>query len=225
MWRRPDLWLIPGILLASWAQWRLLSLYRRWSTEPTERGLTGAQAAREILDSADLQDVPIQTCGGVLTDHYDPPKRTLRLSKEVFEGNSIASVGIAAHEAGHALQHKTAYGPLRWRMALVPMTLLGAWLALPLYVVGLALRISPVRWAGALLFLAILAFHLVTLPVEFDASRRAQVLLRQRGMVSEKEAPAVEQMLGAAAWTYIAAFLRVVLALMRLFALTRLPRF
>lgn len=199
--------LLAGVLLALWSQWRLRAAYRRWSGHAcAARRLTGAGAAREILDAAGLADVPVECIGGHLTDHYDPQERTLRLSAEVHGTNSLAAVGIAAHEAGHAVQHQEMYWPMQLRMSLLPATRWGARLALPLLLVGVILRVPPLAVIGAGLFLVLLLFQLITLPLEFDASRRAGRLLRERGLVKPQELVGVGEVLHAAAWTYVAAF-------------------
>ena len=217
--------LLTGVLLALWAQWRLRSAYRRWSGQACAvRPLTGAGAAREILDAAGLAGVRVERIGGHLTDHYDPQTRALRLSAEVHDTDSLAAVGIAAHEAGHALQHQELYWPLQARLSLRPLTRLGAWLALPLLVAGLLLRVPPLMVIGAGLFLVLLTFQLLTLPLEFDASQRARRVLRERGLVSPRELAGVGEVLQAAAWTYIAAFTMTFVQLLRLLRWGRLVR-
>jgi uncharacterized protein len=214
---------VAGVLVALWAQWRLQSAYKRWRGRPTaERPLTGAQAAREILDAAGLTHVPVERTAGYLTDHYDPQTRTLRLSDEVHDTNSLTAVGIAAHEAGHALQHQELYWPMQLRMSLLPATRWGARVALPLFLGGLMFRVPPLVWIGAGLFLVLLIFQLVTLPLEFDASRRAGKLLRERGVVSAQELAGVGEVLNAAAWTYVAAFTLSFVQLLRLLRWGRL---
>lgn len=211
------LFLTGSVLVALWAQWRLTSAYNRWRGRlTTVRPLTGAQAAREILDAAGLTHVPVERAGGYLSDHYDPQARALRLSDEVHDTHSLTAVGIAAHEAGHALQHQEVYWPMQLRMSLLPATRWGARLALPLLVAGTILRVPPLVVLGAGLFLVLLAFQLVTLPLEFDASRRAGRLLRERGLVSPEELAGVGEVLHAAAWTYIAAFTATFAQLLRL---------
>ncbi|HOB97443.1 MAG TPA: zinc metallopeptidase [Verrucomicrobiota bacterium] len=216
---------LAGLLLALWAQWRLRSAYRRWSTRAiAARPLTGAGAAREILDAAGLIDVPIKRTRGHLTDHYDPQKRALRLSDEVHDMDSLAAVGIAAHEAGHALQHQELGWPMQARLGLLPLTRIGTWLALPLLAAGLVLRVPPLMVIGAGLFLVLLTFQLVTLPLEFDASRRAGRVLRDRGMMTTKELAGVGEVLSAAAWTYVAAFTLTFAQRLRLLRWGRLSR-
>jgi uncharacterized protein len=206
-----------GALVALWAQWRLTSAYNRWRQRAcAERPLTGAEAAREILDAAGLTHVPGERTDGHLTDHYDPQTRALRLSAEVHDTQTLTAVGIAAHEAGHALQHQELYWPMQMRMALLPATRLGARLALPLFLAGLLIKVPPLIWIGLGLFIVLLLFQLVTLPLEFDASRRAGRVLRERGLVTAQELVGVGEVLNAAAWTYIAAFTLSFVQLLRL---------
>jgi uncharacterized protein len=209
--------LIAGVLLVFWAHWRLASVYRRWNERScAARPLTGAMAARELLDAVGLENVGVERVEGHLTDHYDPQSRTLRLSRGVYDQDSLAAVGIAAHETGHAIQHQELYWPLQLRQALLPVTRLGARLSLPLLAVGLILRAPPLVLVGLGLFLALLLFQLVTLPVEMDASRRAGRVLRQREMVSPQELAGVREVLRAAGWTYVAAFTMTFAQLLRL---------
>lgn len=224
MLARLDLVLIPGLVLALWAQWRLLGAYRRWSAQRIARDTTGAGAARDILDSAGLQAVPVERTRGYLTDHYDPQKRALRLSEQVHDGDSVAAVGIAAHEAGHALQHMELYWPMQVRMTMMPAVRIGSWAALPLLVLGLAMRVPPLMRIGIALFVVLLLFQLITLPLEYDASRRARRLLMERGIINVQEMDGVERVLNAAAWTYVAAFTMSFLQLMRLLTLSRQRR-
>jgi uncharacterized protein len=208
--------LLAGVLLALWAQWRLISTVRRWSGHScAARPLTGAQAAREILDAAGLQHVQVERVEGMLTDHYDPRTRSLRLSRQVHDQDSLAAVGIAAHEAGHALQHQELYWPLQLRQALLPATQLGTRLALPLLAIGLLLRLPPLAVIGFGLFLLLLVFQLLALPLEFDASRRAGRVLQAQGLVSPAELTAVGQVLRAAGWTYVAGFTMTFMQILR----------
>lgn len=217
--------MVGGVLLALWAQWRVRSAWHRWSGRASaSRPLTGADAAREIMDAAGLPNVPVERTGGHLTDHYDPQTRVLRLSAEVHDTDSLAAVGVAAHEAGHALQHQELYWPMQVRLSLLPYTRLGARVALPLLVAGLLLRVPPLMVIGAGLFLVLLLFQLITLPLEFDASRRAGRVLRERGLMSAQELAGVGEVLHAAAWTYIAAFTVTFVQLLRLLPWGRLVR-
>lgn len=213
---------IPGLLLGFYAQMKLKSTYSKYSRLGNTSGLTGAQAAREILDSAGLHEMPVNEVGGHLTDHYDPIKKALFLSSENYRGNSIAAVGVAAHEAGHALQHKAAYAPLNIRMAMVPITNFASMAYGIIFIAGLILGMFH-QFLGIVivLFTIIAAFNLITLPVEFDASRRAKEQLWRLGLVREQERPHVAKMLNAAALTYVAALVTTVLYLLQFVMLAR----
>ncbi|HAM73983.1 MAG TPA: hypothetical protein DCM86_20350 [Verrucomicrobiales bacterium] len=209
-----DLLVIPGVLLGMYAQMKLSSTYSRYMEEPVANGLTGAEAARRVLDAAGLRSVEIYEVPGHLTDHYDPTKRALFLSTENYHGASISAVGVAAHEAGHALQHKEAYAPLHLRMSMVPVVniaSMGAWVAFFLGMVLSGIRaVSPgtgtlLMEIGVGLFSIMTLFHLVTLPVEFDASSRAKRQLLVLGLVTREEQEGVASVLSAAALTYVAA--------------------
>lgn len=202
------LFALPGILLGLYAQMKLSSTYNRYVREPVSTGLTGAEAAREILDAAGLRDMPVNEVRGHLTDHYDPRKRALFLSSENYRGQSVAAVGVAAHEAGHALQHKAAYAPLQLRMWLVPITQFASWAWLTLALVGLALGMAKLITAAVVIFGIIFVFQVVTLPVEFNASNRAKAQLLSLGLVHPQESLAVGRVLNAAALTYVAAMIQ-----------------
>jgi len=209
------LWvLLPGIALGAWAQWKLHSAYGKYSQVPVESGLTGAEVARRILDQAGLTDMPVEEVEGHLSDHYDPTKRALFLSTENFAGNSVAAVGVAAHEAGHALQHQAAYGMFDLRMALVPVTQFSSTayglILLVGYFTGIMKIMLPIVIA---LFAIITLFQLVTLPVEYDASARAKEQLFRLGLVRETERTGVSKVLDAAALTYVAALVSSLLTL------------
>lgn len=213
-----DYWwlVIPGILLGMWAQFRLMGTYGKYSRIGNARGLTGAEAAREILDSAGLYQMPVNEVPGHLTDHYDPTKRALFLSSENYHGQSLAAIGVAAHEAGHALQHKAAYGPLHLRMAMVPITNFASIAWGILAVVGFLFHMLPMFLSIAIvLFTIIAAFQLITLPVEYDASRRAKEQLFRLGLIQDNERPGVSKVLSAAALTYVAALVTSVLQLLQ----------
>lgn len=225
-----DWLMIPGLIIGLWAQAKLMSTYRRYSQQPVETGISGAEAAREILDRAGLRNVPVNMVPGHLTDHYDPMKRALFLSEANYHGRSIAAVGVAAHEAGHALQHKAAYAPLQFRMLMVPATNFASTAAFLILGVGFLLTMLKVISVGlfaALLPYAIGAyavvtlFQMVTLPVEYDASRRAKLALGELGIVRSHESGAVSRVLGAAALTYVAALITSVLELLRLVMIAR----
>jgi Zn-dependent membrane protease YugP len=196
---------MPGLLLGLYAQARLSSTYGRYSRVPTNSGLSGAQAAREILDSAGLSGMPINEVRGHLTDHYDPTKKALFLSSENYHGQSLAAVGVAAHEAGHALQHKAAYGPLQLRMALVPVTRIATTAAMWMFVLAMFIHFAKLAMVGVVVFGIMFLFQLITLPVEFDASRRAKEQLINLGLVDGQERAGVSKVLSAAAMTYVAA--------------------
>jgi Zn-dependent membrane protease YugP len=202
----------PAMLLAMWAQWRVRASFAAASQEPAP--LTGAAAARYILDSAGATDVEIEAVPGTLTDHYDPQKKVLRLSSEVFDKRSLAAVGIAAHEAGHALQDAQGYSLMAVRNAAVGVANVGSSIGLFVFIIGLAMALKPVAWIGLALFGAVVFFQLVNLPVEFDASNRAKAQLVSLGIVPAAEMPAVNGVLNAAAWTYVAATLESVLTLL-----------
>ena len=171
----------------------------------TASNLTGAEIARHLLDSQGLNDVRVEQTQGFLSDHYDPRTRVLRLSPDVYRTPSVAAAGVAAHEMGHALQHSAGYAPLQIRSAIVPVVQFGSSLAPILILIGFLLRFTALAWVGVILFAGAVVFSLVTLPVEFDASRRAKALLTQSGIVSHEEAGGVSAVLNAAGWTYVAA--------------------
>lgn len=219
--------LIPAMLVGLGAQLKLRSNYARFSRVGTVRGYTGAQTAREILDRNGLPNVEIYEVQGTLSDHYDPTKRAVFLSHDIFHGNSVASVSVAAHEVGHALQHKAAYGPLGLRMALVPITGIATNMAMILILAGLFLTsvLGPLSttllWIGVGCYALLAFFQLVTLPVEYDASARAKDQLLRLGIVDPREVNGVSKMLGAAALTYVAAMVAAVLELLRLIMIAR----
>jgi Zn-dependent membrane protease YugP len=189
-----------------------------------QSGLSGADAAREILDQAGLTNMPVHEIGGHLTDHYDPTKKALFLSSENFRGHSVAAVGVAAHEAGHALQHQAAYAPLKFRMMLVPVTQFASVAWMGIFVLGLVLggaMSTKLLWVAVAVFAVITIFQLITLPVEFDASRRAKAQLLRLGLVHQHESEAVSKVLNAAAMTYVAALVSAVLQLLRMVLLAR----
>lgn len=207
------LWLVfagPALLLALYAQLKISRTYGRYSKVGNMRGITGQAAAKILLASQGLLDVAIAGVPGQLTDHYDPRSKTLRLSQGVYDSPSVAALGIAAHEVGHAVQDHSGYLPLRLRSSLVPMANLGSTLALILFVLGLLVRQAGLIWLGVVLFSAAVLFALVTLPVELNASRRGRAMLANSGLVSIQEMDATEAVLSAAALTYVAALLQAV---------------
>ena len=200
---------LPALLLAFYAQWRVRSAYTRYSKVANGRGLTGNEVARILLRSAGLENVQVQQTPGQLSDHYDPQKNILRLSPGVSQGRSVASLGIVAHEVGHAMQDHTNYTPLRVRAGLVPMVQIGSWLGPIVFLVGFFLSgltgSTTIAWIGLFLFAGTAVFALVTLPVEFNASKRALSLLRTYGVADGRELQGAKAVLDAAALTYVAA--------------------
>lgn len=211
------MWLltIAAFILSIWAQFRVKGNFNKWSKVAASSGLTGAEVARRILDSNGLHDVPVEPVRGKLTDHYDPISRTVRLSEPVYYGNSIASVSVAAHEVGHAVQHKEAYGALVLRHRMFPVANFGSSMAPMLLIGGILLQWSDLILLGIIFFSAAVAFQLVTLPVEFNASSRAKVFMLQQGMIRNNEERGVNKVLGAAALTYVASALVALFELIR----------
>ncbi|MDI3499497.1 MAG: uncharacterized protein PWR28_1628 [Synergistaceae bacterium] len=208
--------LIPALILAIWAQTKVHGTFQRYSTVYARRGLRAVDAAKAILDRFGLHDVAIERIAGNLTDHYDPKQKVLRLSQSVYDSPSIAAIGVAAHEVGHAIQDASSYAPLKIRNAIVPVASLGSGLAFPLFFIGLLFRSPLLMDVGILFFLGVLVFHLVTLPVEFDASNRALRLLSDSGVLMTDEVGAARSVLSAAALTYVAATVMAAAQLMRL---------
>ncbi len=205
----------PAILLALWAQWRVKSAFAHGKKCPAQSGLTGAQAAQQILDQHGIRDVRIESIQSFLGDHYDSRKKVLRLSPEVYQGRSLASLGIAAHEAGHAIQHSVGYAPLVVRKALVPMASVGSKLSFILILAGVLIAaFQPLAIVGLVLFSAVVLFQIVNLPVEFNASRRARAVLISGGMISQAEDATVAKVLNAAAMTYVAATITAIAQLL-----------
>ncbi len=218
----PLFWIIvgPAFLVAMWAQVRVKSTFARYSKVPARSGMSGASAARAILRGAGL-GVEVEPIAGQLTDHYDPRKRKLRLSEGVYGSNSLAALGVAAHEAGHAIQHSAGYAPMAIRSFFVPVASIGSHAAMPLFFIGMFLSYGSrqlpfgqlLMTIGIIVFAAVVVFQLVTLPVEINASRRAMALLTSQGIIGEDEAPAARKVLTAAALTYVAAALMAMLQL------------
>ncbi|MDI9506532.1 MAG: zinc metallopeptidase [Clostridiales bacterium] len=213
--------ILPGILVALFAQYRIKSTYSRYSEVMARSGFTGARVARDMLDAAGLGDVPVNRVQGTLTDHYDPIHRTLNLSESVYGSSSIAALGVAAHECGHALQHLEGYEPLKLRSAVVPTVNIGSSLSWPIFLAGMISGWRPLLLAGVMLFSLTVLFSLITLPVEFNASRRAMAALEGRGYLSWEELDGAKKVLNAAALTYVAAALSAILNLLRLLVLAR----
>lgn len=213
------IYLLPALALAMYAQMKVKNTFSKYLQVPTSRGFTGMEAARRILDQNGLSDVDIEVIGGQLSDHYDPRKRVLRLSDQVARGRSVASVSVAAHEAGHALQHVENYRPLKLRNAIAPAAMFSTNLVWVLVFAGIILRLTGLIDLGILLFTAAIAFHVVTLPVEFNASSRALRQLEGLGIVDSMEREKSKRVLDAAALTYVAAAAVSFAQLMRLLIL------
>ena len=210
---------LPAALLALWAQVRVKSTFARYSRERTYSGLTGAETARRILDANGLYDVRVEHISGQLTDHYDPTQKVVRLSDDVYGRATIAAVGVAAHETGHALQHADSYVPMQIRSAIIPITNIGSQLSIPMILIGYIFGFQPLVAIGILLFSLMTVFQLVTLPVEFNASRRALTILEGTGMLSGQENAGARKVLTAAALTYVAALIVSLANLLRLILL------
>jgi Zn-dependent membrane protease YugP len=211
--------LIPALILAFYAQSKVRSTYARYSRVPTSGRLTGREVAELLLNQNQLSEVKVEPVGGTLSDHYDPRKRRLGLSREVYGGRSVAAMGVAAHEVGHAIQHGRGYAALKFRDGLVPVANLGSTMLFPLIIGGLFFQIRPLLDIGIVLFSFAVVFQLVTLPVELDASRRAMKMLRGSGLLAETELQPAAKVLNAAALTYVAAASVAVLTLIRLLIL------
>lgn len=211
--------LIPALLFSLWAQFRVKSTFARYSEMGARRGVTADQVSRALLDRFGLQNVRVERIAGNLTDHYDPSNKVLRLSDATAGNNSIAAIGVAAHEVGHAIQDRDGYAFLRVRNAIVPAVNLGSTLSMPLFIIGLIMGSLNLLNIGILLFCGVLVFHMITLPVEFDASARALRLLSDTGLLAQDEIGGAKAVLNAAALTYVAALVMTVLQLVRLLAL------
>ncbi len=208
--------ILPCMLLALWAQAKVKSTFGKYSQVRNVKGLTGAQAAGAVLRSNGVFDVRIERVGGSLTDHYDPRANVIRLSDSVYGSTSVASVGVAAHEAGHAVQYATNYAPIRLRSAIVPVTQIGSQAALPLILLGVLFSFGALIKIGIWAFALSTFFQLVTLPVELDASNRALAAIRQNGLLTNEEYPMAKKTLSAAAMTYVAALAMSLAQLLRL---------
>ena len=204
------LFIIPALLLSIYAQFKVKSTFKRYSQVRSSRGLSGAEAANTILRRNGLSTVSVEPIRGSLTDHYAPPVKTLRLSETVYGSNSISAIGVAAHEVGHAIQHQQQYGPLALRHKLVPVTNFASSASFPILLVGYFINSLDLVMIGILLFSAVVLFHVVTLPVELNASNRAVMQLSDAGIISSNEVPMVKKVLGAAALTYLAATLSAI---------------
>lgn len=205
--------LLPGLLISGLASWRVRSAFGKYSQVPSQRGITGAEAARRLLDRAGIRDVRIVRSPGHLSDHYNPTSKELALSDQVYGSHSVAAIGVAAHEAGHAIQHADNYAPLWARSALVPLVGIGSSVGYMVMAFGIFFSKYLVL-AGAILFGAVLLFQIVTLPVEFDATARAKRLVLDAGIISPQERHGMDKVLNAAALTYVAAVISTLLTLL-----------
>ncbi|MEK6537411.1 MAG: zinc metallopeptidase [Actinomycetota bacterium] len=214
--------LVPGIILSLYAQFKVKSTYKEYSKKQAVSGVTGSQASRRLLDQAGLSDVAIEEIPGNLTDHYDPRGRVLRLSQGVARSNSLAALGVAAHETGHAIQDAKGYVPMKIRAAVVPAASFGSSMGPMIFFAGIIFSTSHTLMnIGIVLFTAAVIFQIVTLPVEFDASSRAMQLLQSNGLVVQSEAQGARKVLTAAAMTYVAAALMSTLSLVRMVLISR----
>lgn len=214
--------LIPAVILGIYAQAKVSSAFHRYSQVASSRGMTGAQGARLLLDTSGLSNVGVEIGGGRLSDHYNPRSRTISLSQDVGNSTSLAALGVAAHEAGHAMQHADGYAPFKVRGTLVPVANVGSWLGIILFMFGLIFyRSGPLMSVGIILYSAAVLFTLVTLPVELNASRRAMTALADRNILIGDELTGAKKVLTAAALTYVAAALMAILQLLRLIIISR----
>lgn len=216
--------LLPALILAFYAQVKVSSTFERYLRVPSRNGYTGAEVAREILRVNGIYDVSVQMQGGTLTDYYDPRRKVLKLSTDVYHGRSLAALGVAAHECGHAIQHNEGYGPLALRNFIVPVAGFGSQLAFPLFFMGIIFRADFLMTLGILLFSTAVIFQLITLPVEYNASSRAVAVLEGCGFIQRHEVRPVRKVLNAAALTYVAATLMAVMQLLRLLAIAGIGR-
>ena len=212
---------VPALLLTLWAQLKVKTTYNKYSQIASTRGRTAAEVARQILNEHGLSHVQIDQIAGSLTDNYDPTANTVHLSQTVYGSTSIAAIGVAAHEVGHAIQHAEEYTPLRLRTVIIPATNFGAKLAMPLFLAGLIFNYSALMSIGILLFSLVTVFQLITLPVEFNASRRAIATIEDRNLLTEDEAKGARKVLTAAALTYVAALASSLAQLLRLVLISR----
>lgn len=214
--------LIPAIIFSMWAQWKVQSTYQKYSAIRAANGLTGRQMAQAIMNRNGINDVTVEEVGGVLSDHYDPRVKKVRLSQNNYEGASLAAIAVGAHEVGHVLQHARGYVPLALRSAVAPAASFSSMLAFPLFFIGFIFNSHALSWLmdlGILFFSAAVVFHLVTLPVEFDASKRALAELTASGSLAPQEVAGAKKVLDAAALTYVAAAAMAALQLLRLLIL------
>ena len=213
--------LIPALIITVYAQFKVSSTFEKYSRYGSRNGYSGAQVARILLDSNGLYNVPVEVIPGKLTDHYDPTKRVMRLSQEVFYGNSVAAIGVAAHETGHAIQHSKHYAPLIIRNSIVPVVNFGSSISWILFAAGMIFGLKGLVNIGIILFSAVVIFQIITLPVEFNASSRALKILDAKGILYSEELSMAKSVLSAAAMTYVAAALTAIANLLRLIFISR----
>jgi Zn-dependent membrane protease YugP len=206
--------MLPGLALSLWASFKVKSTFREYSQVPARSGMSGAQAAAELMRRNGIHDVKVEESHGFLSDHYDPWAKALRLSPDVYNGRSLAALGVAAHEAGHAIQHATGYGPLKFRSAVVGPAQIGSNLGGIMAAIGVGIGAAGLAWVGVALFSAFVIFTLITLPVEFNASNRAVNVLEQSGMIAANERDGTRAVLNAAAMTYVAAAISAIMQLL-----------
>ncbi len=211
--------ILPGLLLALWAQFHVQSVFRRYSKVPSQRGWTAAQVAEDMMRQNGVMDVQVERIRGSLTDNYNPQTGVLSLSSDVYDSTSLSALGVAAHEVGHVMQHYEEYAPLKMRSAFVPVAQIGSFAAVPLFILGLVMSWEPLMWVGIAVFIAVVLFYLITLPVEFNASNRAIAALESGGYLGYEEVGPARKVLNAAGLTYIAAALQAFLQLLRLLVL------
>ncbi len=213
--------ILPGLLLGLWAQARVKNAFEKYSKVHTSRGVPSQEMVRQLLYKEGIVDISITSTQGTLTDHYDPSSNTLRLSQGVYGSDSVAAIGIAAHEAGHALQKEQSYPFLTLRSIMVPVVNIGSNLAWPIFLLGIILSFWPLMYVGIAVFAAVVAFSLITLPVEFNASQRANQMLSESGYFTQDELNGVRTVLNAAALTYVASFISSAMQLVRLLLIAR----
>ncbi|MBR6940742.1 MAG: zinc metallopeptidase [Clostridia bacterium] len=207
---------VPALIIAAIAQYKVKSTYRKFSQVPNSRGITGAYAAQAILNFYGIRDVGIQMIGGTLSDNFNPKTKMISLSEGVYNGTSIAAVGIACHEAGHAAQHAEDYKPIRIRNSIIPVCNIGSTIGLPIAILGLFIYVELLIYIGLILYGAVFIFQLVTLPVEFDASHRALKVIDETDLLLDDEIGGARKVLGSAAMTYVAAMLVALMNLLRI---------
>lgn len=220
-WSSYMIYILPALILSLIAQAKVKSAYAKYSRVRASSNLTGADIASRILSKANINDVSIGRVSGELTDHYDPRKKEINLSSNIHNGNTIAAYGIAAHEAGHVLQHYEGYAPIKLRNSIVPVVKISSSAAIPLFFLGFLFNAGSFMTLGIILFSGVVVFHLVTLPVEFNASKRAISVLQNDGYLSRTEISGVKEVLNAAALTYVASAVMAAMQLLRLLAMSR----